>query len=356
MVQKTMLRFLLAAGVAAAAVSAQANVFNMGGGNTSLSFVQVGDPGNVPDTQVMSDGTTGYGSVGYTYYMGKYDVTVGQYCQFLNAVAKTDPYGLYYSYMVTDMPYIALTRSGSSGNYSYAIMGSDSQAANCPIFDATWGDAARFCNWLQNGQPSGGEGNGTTETGAYTLDGAISISALMAVTRNSGATYFLPTENEWYKAAYYKSGGTNAGYWLYPTRSNTTPSNVLSATGTNNANFQGTNGMSSDPTYVLTPVGEFADSPGPYDTYDMGGDVWQWNEADIAGSGRGVRGGWYQDTANGLVSSARTPGGYPTDESETIGFRVASSQPTPEPGSIALLLAGGFCLLAYAWRRRRRAA
>ena len=49
----------------------------------------------------------------------------------------------------------------------------------------------------------------------------------MAITRNAGATYFIPSENEWYKAAYYKGGGTNAGYWLYPTKSNTAPSNVL---------------------------------------------------------------------------------------------------------------------------------
>ena len=63
---------------------AQADVFNMPTGDTSLQFVTVGDPGNAADP------STGYGSVGYTYQMGKYDVTVGQYCQFLNAVAKTD--------------------------------------------------------------------------------------------------------------------------------------------------------------------------------------------------------------------------------------------------------------------------
>ena len=135
------------------------------------------------------DGTTGYGSVPYIYQMGKYDVTVGQYCQFLNAVAKTDTYGLYNSGMATDYPTIGITQSGSSGNYSYSVTGSYSQAANCPIFDVSWGDAARFCNWLQNGQPTGAEGTGTTETGAYTLNGATTQSALMAITRNAGATY-----------------------------------------------------------------------------------------------------------------------------------------------------------------------
>jgi hypothetical protein len=93
-----MVRGLLAAALLASAVTAQADVFNMGGtisggtwtGLASLQFVTVGDPGNVADP------ATGnlYGSDPYTYQMGTYDVTVGQYCQFLNAVATTtDPYG-----------------------------------------------------------------------------------------------------------------------------------------------------------------------------------------------------------------------------------------------------------------------
>ena len=131
-------------------------------------------------------------------------------------------------------PTIGISQSGSSGSYSYAVTGSDPQAANCPIFDVSWGDAARFCNWLQNGQPTGVEGAGTTETGAYTLNG--DTTTLLTETRNAGATYFIPSEDEWYKAAYYNP--SNASYWLFPTQSNTAPSNVLSATGTNNANFQ----------------------------------------------------------------------------------------------------------------------
>ena len=77
----------------------------------------------------------------------------------------------------------------------------------------------------------------------------------------------------------------DAGYWTYPTKSNTAPSNVLSATGTNNANYLAspipTLAIYTDPTNHLTPVGAFAASPGPYGTYDMGGDVWQWNEANF---------------------------------------------------------------------------
>ena len=320
-------------------------------GEASLSFVTVGDPGNAPDTVVMGDGTTGYGSVPYVYQMGQYDVTVGQYVQFLNAVAKTDTFGLYNRFMG---PYesfntIGITQSGSSGSYTYSVAGSDPQAANCPICDATWGDAARFANWLQNGQPTGAEGPGTTETGAYTLDG--DTGNLRTEARNAGATYFIPSENELYKAAYYKSGGTNAGYWLYSTQSNTVPSNMLSATGTNNTNFvtgSYPNYNYTDPTNYLTPVGAFSASPGPYGTYDQGGDVWQWDEA-VMGSSRGMLGGSWE---NDSVASSGRGESYPLNEFSNIGFRVAAAY-VPEPSAITLFSCLCRLLLGYVWRRRK---
>ena len=140
-------------------------------------------------------------------------------------------------------PSIIISQTGSLGNYSYSVTGSAPGANNMPVFDVSWGDAARFCNWLQNGQPTGPEGNGTTETGAYALGGGTSGTALMAVSLPShsgsgAATYFIPSENEWYKAAYYQSGGTNSGYWGYPTQSNVAPDNslVLAASESNDAN------------------------------------------------------------------------------------------------------------------------
>jgi formylglycine-generating enzyme required for sulfatase activity len=343
MFAKALPRGFLAAAVLASAVAASAQgVFNMPGNETSLQFVTVGNPGNAADT-------TGYGAVPHTYKIGTYDVTLGQYTAFLNAVAKTDTYGLYNSYMGSAFSTLGIQQSGSSGNYTYSVTGSYSQGVNCPAFYVSWGDAARFCNWLQNGQLTVAQGGlAITETGAYTLSGATSDAALMAVARNAGAKYFIPSENEWYKAAYYKGGGNNSGYWYYPTQStsNNPPSNVLSTTGTNNANYW--NGGYTDPTNYLTPVGYFAGSPGPYGTYDMGGDVWQWNEANLSNSYRGLRGGSFNGASNSLASSYRA-GGYPTYEDDSFGFRVAG---TPEPGSITLLVAGAIAGL-MCWRRWR---
>jgi formylglycine-generating enzyme required for sulfatase activity len=342
---------MMASALALAALMAgvaRADVFNMPAGQTSMQFVTVGDPGNAADTAVMDDATTGYGAVPYTYRIGTYDTTLSQYCQFLNAVAKTDTYGLFNSVMAEWYPTnpglnLGITQSGSVGSYSYSVMGN----GNVPAFGVTWGDAARFCNWLQNNQPVGDEGAGTTETGAYTLNGAVDNAGLMAITRNAGAMYFIPSENEWYKAAYYKGGGTNAGYWSYPTQSNTAPSNVLSATGTNNANYF--NGVYTDPTNYQTPVGAFAASPGPYGTYDMGGDVFQWNEGFVNSDSRGLRGGDDNLSSDYLISTERSNyAAPPEDVWSTIGFRVAS---VPEPGSIALLAGMAVLMLLYCRRK-----
>ena len=193
---------------------------------------------------------------------------------------------------------------------------------------------------------------GSTETGAYTLNGATSNSALMAVTRNAGATYFIPSENEWCKAAYFDP--SNGTYWTYPTQSNTAPINILSVTGENNANlydyFHTGNGGYTDATNWLTPGGAFAGSPGPFGTYDMGGDVYQWNEANVSNEYRGMRGGAWDVNSTVLPSGFRGDG-PPSYENLGIGFRVAAG--VPEPSTIALLLAGAACLVGSAWRRRK---
>ena len=309
----------------------------------SIATVPVGNVGNANDS-------TGFGSVSYSYSIGKYDVTNAQYAEFLNAKAtSSDPLALWNSYMGSNVEG-GITRSGTgSGPYTYTIK---SGMANMPVVDVSWFDTLRFANWLNNGQ-----GNGSTEIGSYTLlGGTPTPSNASTISRNAGAQWVLPSENEWYKAAYYDPtlNSGSGGYWLYPTRSNTAPVNILSSTGTNNANFYdyygtGTHGYSSGSPF-LTDVGAFAASPGPYGTFDQGGDVWQWNETDIFGDGssRGLRGGGWHSYSIGLASSYRDHY-YPTYEGGTyIGFRVAS---VPEPGSLVMTAMIAVSGLLYYWRK-----
>jgi formylglycine-generating enzyme len=322
----------------------------------TIDLVPVGNPNNAPDTRYA---TPGYGSVGYTYAIGKYEITAGQYCEFLNAVAATDTYGLYATPMYSASHGCMIRQLGSSGSYTYLVDANGDGATdldwvNRPVNLVSWGDAARFCNWLQNGQPTGPQALATTEDGTYYLNGATTSAALMAVTRKPGLKWAIPNEDEWYKAAYHKNDGVTGSYWDYPTGTDTPPSNALiNPDPGNNANFFGTDYTIGNP-YYRTPVGEFENSESPYGTFDQGGNIHEWNETAVTTLTRGERGGSYGGSLIVLAASFRSDedpvlGQY----SSGTGFRVAR---VPEPSTIALLVAGGISLLAYVWRRRKHGA
>jgi len=192
----------------------------------------------------------------------------------------------------------------------------------------SWFDAARFSNWLVNGQGIGG-----TETGAYTLNGATSG----IIEKNSGASWYIASEDEWYKAAYYSPGASTDSYWLYPTQSDTAPGNVVGS-GANQANYYtGNYSVTQSASYsgsqnYLTDGGAFSGSASHYGTYDQGGNVWEWNDA-VIGSSRGLRGGTWSDYYGVLQSSYRNLIS-PAFENSLVGFRVAS---VPEPSTAMLL-------------------
>jgi formylglycine-generating enzyme required for sulfatase activity len=303
----------------------------------------VGNVGNVADTAAHSGNPAGQGSVGYTYNIGKYEVTAGQYTAFLNAVADTDTYALYNTSMWSSSYGCKIQRSGTSGNYTYSV---EQDRANRPVNYVSWGDSARFANWLHNGQPTGVQGLTTTEDGAYYLNGATSNAALLAVNRESDWKWAITSEDEWYKAAYHKNDGVTGNYWNYPTSSNSVPGRDLNDASGNNANYYGTPYPIQSP-YYTTIAGEFQNSESPYDTFDQGGNVWEWNEAILSGSYRGLRGGSFSSGGSDLQSSNRSIVNYPTYESIYVGFRVSQ---VPEPASLALLGLGG---LALRYRKRQ---
>jgi len=321
----------------------------------TIDTITVGNPGNAGELSGSGAGGDGpdriCGSVSYTYNIGKYEVTAGQYTAFLTGVAKTDTYGLYSTSMDTAFSSYGcnIKRSGSSGSYTYSVA---SDWANRPVNYVSYWDSCRFANWLHNGQPTGLQTAATTERGAYTLDGYNGIDG-GNICRNTGAKWAVASEDEWYKAAYYKGGGTDASYWDYPTQSNTAPSNVGADGYTdpgNHANYYN-NGYTIGSPYYRTNVGEFENSASAYGTFDQGGNVWEWNEALMSLAARGLRGGsfhGYGNTGNTLLPWDRAGNG-PTGEFHNVGSRVAS---IPEPASIITLLGGLILLLGI---RRRRA-
>lgn len=270
-----------------------------------IEMVTVGNAGNEADS-------TTFGAVPYEFKIGTNEVTLAHYTAFLNAVAATDSFGLYNAAMETEDKVKGIDQSGTSGSFTYSVIGDGAR----PVTFVSWFDAARFCNWLHNGRPTGAQTAATTERGAYILDGAVAGTGFL---RQWGAKFWIPSEDEWYKAAYHQpagEGGDGDDYWAYPTKSNVTPTAEAPPGGANSANY----GSIVD---ALTPVGAYTGASSFYGTFDQGGNVWEWNDAVISGSFRGLRGGGWSLPLAILASSFRDTGN-PHFEGSFVGFRVAS--------------------------------
>ena len=279
----------------------------------------------------------------YAYQIGKYEVTNAQYGAFLNAA---DPTGanandIYNSLMGSNLRGGITYNPDAASGAKYTIRTS---MGDKPVNFVSWYDAARFTNWMHNGQ-----GTGSTETGAYTLTGNTGI-----ITKNVGATVYLPTEDEWYKAAYYDptaGAGSGDNYWLYATRSDTAPTMAsadsagnITNPGSNVANYNNGadwNGRDGN----VTTVGSAA-ANNYFGTFDQGGNVREWTDAVINGSSRGLRGGsWFANVS--FLRSPTSGSNAPTFEIDNVGFRVAS---VPEPTSMVLMMVASGVMLI---RRRR---
>ena len=316
----------------------------------TIDWAIVGDIGNADaeDTIV--------GGVDYEYRISKHEVTNSQYAEFLNATAATDTFGLYTTEMGSQT-WGGITRSGSSGSYSYSVKsdavgqgpgGSDYTYANKPVVYVSWYDTIRFANWLTSG---------TTESGAYTITGGGSNSGTVTVPDHStfaagSDTFFLPSEDEWVKAAYYDGGSST--YFGYATGTDIKPNNNLPSADTgNSANFDYGGLTTGDSSYPLTDVGDYGLSASPYGTFDQAGNVFEWNEDLVKVSNRVLRGGsWGGDSLGSPLNF------FPAGEINEIGFRIASSAeatPVPEP-STYLMAAIGLLGLGFIARRKRRHA
>ena len=282
----------------------------------------VGDADNANDT-------SGYGGVSYDYHVGTYEVTNSQYVSYLNATGSTNAHGVYNSNMGSS-EHGGIQQTGSSGSFTYNVK---SGFGDKPVNFVSFWDAARFTNYLTTGD---------TESGVYVLT-PTEISN-NAITRNETAWnaggVAVASADEWYKAAYYQPVGDDGdadSYWLYPTASNSIT--------TDDANYQ--NSVDGG---KLTDVGTYSGDASYYGTFDQGGNVWEWNDAIVSTSSRGLGGGSFSDASYSLQSSFL--GSFdPTSEGNDVGFRVSSLAPIPEPSAYAAIFG---CLgLGLALMRRK---
>jgi formylglycine-generating enzyme required for sulfatase activity len=226
---------------------------------------------------------------------------------------------------------------------------------NRPATGVSWHEAARFVNWLNTStgstpaykfafQPGEGGYGANADIQLWTpSDAGYNASNLY---RNSLARYYLPSVDEWHKAAYYDP--ISSVYYDYPTGSNTAPTAVASGTAAGTAVYN--QPLAQGPADIT-----LAGGLSPYGTMGQGGNVYQWEETDFdlvncpipGSSARDVRGGYWNRDSSDLSSSRRDFPVNPFFESSSVGFRVAS---TPEPST---LLLGALASLALLRRRLR---
>jgi formylglycine-generating enzyme len=319
----------------------------------TIDLVPVGNPGNANDS-------AGHGAVAYNYWIGKYEVTNDQYCEFLNEKANlsygSNVLGLFNPAMQSSARGgIYRTGSGTVDNpYAYHVK---DLMSNKPVGYVGVFDGMRFVNWLNNGA-----GSGDTENGAYLLTGATAVpSNATTIFRNPGATVFLPSEDEWHKAAYYEPGH---GYWSYGTRSDLPPAWAVADSqgdvanpGANIANYGYHFAWNGQTGNVSTVGGAGPLSESYYGAADMTGNQEEFTETHFQGNLNKFvfRGGCWGDGISFQLrgNSAAIDGGNDIDPA--WGFRVASFTAVPEPGSIALLATGAIVsLLVCGWQRRRK--
>lgn len=295
-----------------------------------MDFVDIGNPGNVADD---TGAPNPVGAVPYTFLIGKYEVSEKM-----------------------------VTIANTLGNLNISL---DSRYEDKPATSVSWNEAARFVNWLNTStghspaykfaaQP--GEFGYSPNTGFELWSNADPGYNPDNPFRNANALYFLPSADEWYKAAYFdpeKTGGP--GYWNYPNGKNSAPNVTSGSQSPNSAVYN--QPVTQGPADI-----DAAGSPSPYGTIAQGGNVYEWNETafdgvnDLSTESRVVRGGAYNSSANFLASNLRNLGG-PTASAGNIGFRVAAMvmnpTPVPEPATFATvtgILAAGFAF----WRRIKR--
>jgi hypothetical protein len=305
------------------------DTFGTGTNTFMMTFEPIGNPGNAPDT---TGDPNPAGSVGYAYNMGKYEVS-------------------------RDM----ILKANAEGNLGITLANMTfwgGNGDNRPATGVSWNQAARYVNWLNTSQgyspaykfdvqPGQGGYDANAQIQLWQLgDGGYNAANKF---RNSQAKYFLPSMDEWYKAAYHdpNADGGTGGYWDFPTGSDAAPIAVSGGTAAGSAVY---GHSSSQGPADITNAGGL----GPYLVMGLGGNVHEWveTESDLVNnspsSARGVRGGLWFDSSNILSASLRSSRD-PLFGNVGIGFRVAS---IPEPSSAVLLMLGTIGL----WQRRKRSS
>lgn len=282
-----------------------ADTFGDAGNQFTIEFTTVGNPGNPPNLF----GARPTGSVPYVFRMGQHEISR----------AMVD--------MATTAGHLGITLDPMT----YVPAG---PRPNMPATHVSWNEAARFVNWMNASHGFSPAYKFATQPGQAGYDANENILLWEPGDggydagnpfRNRSARYFLPSEDEWYKAAYYDPNANNGNgrYWNYATGSDAPPRRVASGTAAGTAVY-------GQPDWRGPADVTQAGGLSPYGVMGMGGNVFEWQETgfdlanDNAAARRGIRGGGYAYT-DYMTSAFRIAETPEFQSGDYLGFRVASA-------------------------------
>jgi sulfatase modifying factor 1 len=298
--------------------------------NSGIDLVRIGSVGNAPwmGNGQSGDEAIGHGAVSYEYSMGKLEVTTAQWCEFFNAVYDR-PDSLNNSFIHAPAVWGAVTTAPTNGGPVRWTVPAGKELI--PVGGISWRTAAIYCNWLNNNK---GTAPSAFMNGAYDVStfGDNGNAYTDQITHNANARYWIPTWDEYIKAAHFdpnRSGPGQAGYWVGDTT--LTHFAISGPPGTGEANY----GFTSPNPFAIS-LGSYPTVQSAWGLLDLAGATSEWTEKTLidfgVGHGRFYEGSsWGSDPNVGLGDSIYTSSGgdSPNLRSYGLGFRIASSVPAP---------------------------
>lgn len=305
-----------------------------------IEFVTVGAPGNAGYAGGLFGNNAGAGAVNEAFRIARTQVTNAQIVEFANAY----------------LPHIIAR--GENPRDQLGILGSrfigfdqqqqryvtSPQAAQFPAM-VSWRIAARYCNWLCNDRRTD---LAAFETGAYdtsTFNSGPPFGVFTdQLTHNTSARFFLPTRDQWVKAAFYdpnRNGPGVGGYWQYPHSSDVAPIYGFPWEG-----GESIAGREDIPLFSwVQPVASYVNTQSPWGLFDLTGSGRDWNEdASTDLLSRIFSGSWYRDAVPWFTDSLyyNAQGGVSiSNEGVNYGFRVAAVIPSPGSGGVVMVMMVG---------------
>lgn len=310
--------------------------------NSGIDFVTIGAVNNPAWTGGGSNNNRG--AVGYTYNIGKFEVTTAQWAEFMNAAFDRPANDRIPHVFQPGVWGAVSTTPTTPGGQRWTVPAGREMR---PVGGMDWRTCAIYANWLHNGKGTNREaflsGAYDVSTFAYYLGGSTFTDQL---TRSPGARYWIPSLDEWMKAAHYdptkpNADGTTGGWWQYSNGSDQPfvygppgqTRNGLQTTA--NADWNDLTIPGFNPYAV--PLGAYEGVVSPWGLYDVAGGTSEWTEGFAQLSDEpfprvrlleGSTWGRSFSSASDLAGN-RGGGAFPTDFGLINGFRIASSVPTP---------------------------